>query len=76
METKENFIEYFVENGFSKVEALQSWEILYQTYKDYLSTLSLPGAIAGKTDLEILGYLKESGDLDKIKEIALKRLER
>lgn len=76
MEIKENFIEYFIENGFNKVEAIQSWEVLYQTYKDYLSILSLPGTITGKTDIEILRYLKESGELDKIKEIALKRLDR
>jgi hypothetical protein len=76
MENKEAFIDYFIDNGFSKTEALKSWEVIYQTYKESLSYLSLPNVITGKTDLEVLQYLKDTGELNEIKERALQRLDR
>ena len=72
---KENFIQTFIDEGYTEPEAIESWEVLTNTYRDYLAKFSLPGALSNYTDREILDYLKTSGELNKIKEIALKRLD-
>jgi hypothetical protein len=72
---KENFIQTFIDEGYTYPEATESWEVLIDTYRDYLGKFSLPGALENYTDREILDYLKTSGELNKIKEIALKRLD-
>lgn len=73
---KNNFVEAFLNEGFSKVEALESWEVIWKTYEGYLSKYFLPGVLSNMTDRELLEYLKESGELDKIREVALQRLNR
>jgi hypothetical protein len=74
-EIKDNFIQAFIEKGYTQLEAIESWEILINTYKDYLAKFSLPGALSNYTDKQILDYLKSSGKLKKIREKALNRLD-
>ena len=73
---KNSFIEAFLNDGFSKVEALESWEIINKTYEGYLSKYSLPGALSNMTAKDLLDHLKASGELNEIKEKALSRLDR
>ena len=56
---KESFIETFIDNGFTELEAIKSWEIIYNTYSSYLSKFSLAGALSNMTDREILDSLKK-----------------
>ena len=74
-ELRIDFIENFIDNDYSKQEAIESWDILINTYRDYLAKFSLPGALDNYTDKDILDYLKSSGELKKIKEVALNRLD-
>ena len=74
-ELRIDFIENFIDNDYSKQEATESWEILENTYRDYLAKFNLPGALDNYTDKDILEYLKSSGELKKIKEVALHRLD-
>jgi hypothetical protein len=73
---KKSFIETFIAEGFTELEAIESWEIIYNTHNSYLSNFSLPGALSNTTDREVLDYLKTSGELNEIKEKALQRLDR
>ena len=50
-------------------------DFLENTYRDYLAKFSLPGALDNYTDRQILDHLKNSGELKKIKEVALHRLD-
>ena len=70
-----DFIEKYIENKYTKQEATENWEILENTYRDYLVKFNLPGALDNYTDKDILEYLKSSGELKKIKEVALNRLD-
>jgi hypothetical protein len=72
---KENFIQAFIEEGYTEPEAIESWEVFNNTYRDYLAKFSLPGALGNYTEKQILDYLVSSGELAKIKEIALNRLD-
>lgn len=72
---KENFIQTFIDEGYTEPEAIESWEVLTNTYRDYLAKFSLPGALSNYTDREILDYLKTSGELKKIRETAFNRLD-
>jgi hypothetical protein len=72
---KEDFIQAFIEEGYTETEAIESWEVFNNTYKDYLAKFSLPGALDNYTDKELLDYLVSSGELTKIKETALNRLD-
>ena len=74
-ELRIDFIENFIDNDYSKQEAIESWDILINTYRDYLAKFYLPGALDNYTDKDILDYLKSSGELKKIKEVALNRLD-
>jgi len=74
-ELRIDFIENFIDNDYSKQEAIESWDILINTYRDYLAKFSLPGALDNYTDRQILDHLKSSGELKKIKEVALNRLD-
>lgn len=74
-EIKDNFIQTFIDEGYTEPEAIESWEVLTNTYRDYLAKFSLPGAMGNYTDREILDYLKTSGELNKIRETALNRLD-
>ena len=49
-----DFIENFIDNDYSKQEAIESWDILINTYRDYLAKFSLPGALDNYTDRQIL----------------------
>jgi hypothetical protein len=70
-----DFIEKHIENKYTKQEATDHWEILENTYRDYLAKFNLPGALDNYTDKDILEYLKSCGELKKIKEVALNRLD-
>jgi|688.fasta_scaffold32192_8 hypothetical protein len=74
-ELKEDFIQAFIEEGYTETEAIESWEVFNNTYRDYLAKFSLPGALDNYTEKQILDYLVSSGELTKIKEIALNRLD-
>lgn len=72
---KEDFIQAFIEEGYKEPEAIESWEVMNNTYRDYLAKFSLPGALGNYTEKQILDYLVSSGELTKIKETALNRLD-
>ena len=56
---RENFIQTFIDEGYTEPEAIESWEVLTNTYRDYLAKFSLPGAL----------------ELKKIRETAFNRLD-
>jgi hypothetical protein len=74
-ELKENFVQSFTAKGFTKLEAIESWDVVINTYKESLAKFSLSGVIGDYTELQILDYLENSGELGKIRKIAIKRLE-
>lgn len=74
-EVKELFIQEYTKEGYTELEAIESWTVFNNTYKNYLSHLSLPGAFDNYTALEIHEYLTSSGIMTKIKELALERLD-
>jgi hypothetical protein len=73
-ELKENFVQTFIDEGYTELEAIETWDIFINTYKESLSKFSLPGAIGNSTDLQILDYLKNSGELNEIQQRALNRI--
>jgi hypothetical protein len=72
---KADFIQTFIDEGYTEPEAIESWEVFNNTYRDYLAKFSLPGALGNYTEKQILDYLVSSGELAKIKETALNRLD-
>jgi len=75
-EIEEIFIQNFIDEGYTEPEAIKSWEVLNNTYKEYLANFTLPGAKGNSTDREILDYFKSSGELIKIRETAVNRIDR
>jgi hypothetical protein len=74
-ERKALFIQEYTKEGYTELEAVEVWDVFNNTYKNYLSHLSLPGASDNLTALEIYEYLNNSGELSKIKEIAFSRID-
>jgi len=69
---KENFVQDFIKEGYTELKAIETWDIFINTYKEGLSKFFLPGA--NSTDLQILDYLKNSGELNEIHQRALNRI--
>jgi hypothetical protein len=74
-ELKEKLIQAYLNEGYTELQAVEIWNVFNNTYQNYLSHLSLPGASDNLTPLEIYEYLNNSGELSKIKEIAFSRID-
>jgi hypothetical protein len=73
-ELKENFLQTFIDEGYTELKAIETWDIFINTYKESISKFSLPGVLNNSTGLQMFEHLKNSGELNEIQQRALNRI--